>query len=153
MKKTLDEKTIDQITAKLAHFLADAFVAHVKTLNFHWNMRGREFFMYHKLLEKQYEEFAEELDEVAERIRALGRLAPGKMSDYLSLTCLKESSNDLSQEQMVQELVVTHEALIEHCHEIIKFTDSVYDQGTSDLINKLIRFHSKEAWLLRSHLV
>lgn len=153
MKKTIDEKTIDQITSKLAHFLSDTFILYVKTLNFHWNMVGPEFFMYHKLLEKQYEELAEANDELAERIRMLGRVAPGSLQEFLKLSCLKESPTDLSQEQMIHELVETHEAMVEHCHEIIQFTDEKKDQGTSDLLIERIRSHAKQAWLLRSHFV
>lgn len=151
-QKTLDNKTVDQITTKLAHFLSDTFVLYVKTLNFHWNMVGPEFFMYHHLLQKQYEELAEANDELAERIRMLGRSAPGSMQDFLQLSCLKESPANLHQNDMIQELVETHDTLIEHCHSLIKFTEEVLDQGTADLLIERIRSHSKQAWLLRSHL-
>ncbi|MFZ0564601.1 MAG: DNA starvation/stationary phase protection protein [Chlamydiales bacterium] len=151
-QKMLDNKTIDQITTKLAHFLSDTFVLYVKTLNFHWNMVGPEFFMYHQLLQKQYEELAEASDELAERIRMLGRSAPGSMQDFLQLSCLKESPTNLSQKEMIQELVEMHEILVEHCHGLIKFTEEVLDQGTADLLIERIRSHSKQAWLLRSHL-
>jgi starvation-inducible DNA-binding protein len=153
MKKTLNDQTIDQITSKLAHFLADTFVLSVKTLNFHWNMKGAEFFMYHKLLEEQYKKLSEAIDDLAERMQMLGRAAPGSMAEFLNLACLKESSSHLTQEQMIHELVQNHEELVEHCHALIKFTDSVFDQGTSDLMIEQIRFHAKQAWLLRSHLV
>lgn len=151
-KKTLNGKTIDQITDKLAHFLADTFVLYVKTLNFHWNIVGPEFSMFHKLFQSQYEELAEAIDELAERIRTLGRKAPGSMQDFLNLSCLKESKPTLTYQEMVTELEKVHESLIEHCHEIIEFTDSVKDQGTSDLLIERIRSHAKQAWMLRSHL-
>ena len=151
-KKILSEATIDQITSKLSHFLSDSFVLYVKTLNFHWNMVGTEFFMYHRLLQKQYEELAAAIDELAERIRMLGRLAPGSMQDFLNSTCLKESRTDLQMEEMVQELTEEHEKLVEHCHELIQFTEEVKDQGTADLLIQRIRVHSQQAWLLRSHL-
>jgi starvation-inducible DNA-binding protein len=151
-RKALDEKTIDKITKQLSHFLSDTFVLYVKTLNFHWNMVGTEFFMYHKLLEKQYEDMAKAIDEIAERIRMLGRIAPGTMADFLKLSSLKEGSSKLGQKQMIKELVESHENLVEECHELIQFTESVNDQGTSDLVIEQIRFHAKQAWLLRSHL-
>lgn len=151
-KKTLNEKTIDKITSKLAHFLADTFVLYVKTLNFHWNMTGAEFFMYHKLLEKQYEDLAHATDEIAERIRMLGKQAPATMASFLKLASLKEGSAGLSQEQMIQDLAETHEAMVEQCHALIQFTEEAQDQGSADLITEQIRFHAKQAWLLRSHL-
>jgi starvation-inducible DNA-binding protein len=152
MKKTLDDASIDQITSRLGHFLADTFVLYMKTLNFHWNMVGSEFFMYHRLLEEQYKKMAEAIDDLAERIRMLGRIAPASMGEFLKLACLKEAPSKLSMERMIHELVLDHEELVEHCHELIKFTDSVHDEGTSDLIIEQIRFHAKQAWLLRSHL-
>ncbi len=151
--KTLTNETIDQIAEKLSHFLSDTFVLYVKTLNFHWNMVGQEFYMYHRLLEKQYDELLEAADELAERIRMLGRTAPGSMKQFLNLCCLQESDAEKTAEQMVHELVEDHEAMVEHCHEIIKFTDKSQDQGTSDLLIERIRSHAKQAWLLRSHLV
>lgn len=151
VKKTLDDKTIVQITQKLAHFLSDTYVLYIKTQNFHWNMSGPEFFMYHRLLEEQYKELAEAIDELAERIRMLGQLAPGSMKQFLELSSLKESPVTLKWDAMIKELVGAHEEMIEHCHALIAFTDEVEDQGTSDLLIERIRAHSKQAWLLRSH--
>lgn len=150
--KTLTAESIDQVADKLAFFLSDTFVLYVKTLNFHWNMVGREFYMYHLLLEKQYEELQEAADELAERIRMLGRKAPGTMQNFLKLARLKEEQAELTAENMIHTLVENHEELVEHCHEIILFTDKALDQGTSDLMIERIRYHSKQAWLLRSHL-
>lgn len=151
-KKLLSEKTMKDVCTKLGVFLADTFVLYTKTLNFHWNMEGPQFFMYHKLLEEEYEELAEAIDEIAERIRMLGGKAPATMQEFLKLASLKEGKSTQSWERMIQELVEDHEALVEKSHELIEFTDSVSDQGTSDLIVERIRSHSKEAWLLRSHL-
>lgn len=151
-KKTLSDDTINKITTKLRHFLSDTFVLYVKTLNFHWNMVSTEFYMYHRLLQKQYEELAEAADELAERIRMLGHPSPGSMKEFLQLTCLKESATHLPVEEMIRKLVGDHEKLIEHCHALIQFTEEVLDQGTADLLIGRIRSHSKQAWLLRSHL-
>jgi starvation-inducible DNA-binding protein len=150
--KTLTPESIDQISQKLSHFLSDTFVLYVKTLNFHWNMVSREFYMYHRLLEEQYKELQEAIDDLAERIRMLGRASPGSMRQFLQLASLKESESEKTAEQMVQDLIEAHEEMVEHCHKVIKFTDQAQDQGTSDLLIERIRSHAKQAWLLRSHL-
>lgn len=142
----------NEIAKKLSHFLADNFALYVKTLNYHWNMVGPEFFMYHKLLEEQYQELAEASDELAERIRMLGFQAPATMQDFLKLTCLKEGKAGLSQDKMIAELVKDHESMVSHAHGLIAFTDEKKDQGTSDLVIERLRFSDKAAWLLRSHL-
>lgn len=152
IKKTLDDKAINSVTSLLAHFLADTFVLYVQTLNFHWNMVGSEFFMYHKLLEEQYEELQQAIDDLAERIRMLGRTTPGTMKEFLELSSLKESRNNLSMKEMIHELVYAHESMVEQCHELIAHTEEVDDQGTMDLLIERIRAHAKYAWLLRSHL-
>ncbi len=135
----------------LSHFTADTAVLYIKTLNFHWNMVGSEFYMYHKLLEEQYKALASGLDDLAERIRQLGGIAPGSMSEFLELACLPETKKPLSQDQMIKELTNSHESMATHCHEIIEFSDSIKDQGTSDLLIDRLREHDKNAWLLRSH--
>lgn len=141
-----------EISKKLGHFLADSYVLYIKTLNFHWNMTGEEFFMYHKLLQGQYEALAEANDDVAERIRQLGDKAPGTMKDFLKLACMKESSSDLSAKEMISELVKSHELMVKHAGELIAFCDKNKDPGTSDMIVGRMRDHDKQAWLLRSHL-
>lgn len=149
-EKRKNQDAVHLITL-LSHFVADTAVLYVKTLNFHWNMVGPQFYMYHRLLEEQYKELAEALDELSERIRMLGGAAPGSMEEFLKLACLKESKSTLSQDTMIKELADSHESLIGHCHEVIAFSDSIGDQGTSDLLIERLRAHDKNAWLLRSH--
>ncbi len=140
------------ITDLLAHFLSDTAVIYVKTLYAHWNMVGTEFFMYHKLLEKQYQDLAEALDELAERMRMLRVKAPASMADYLANTSLKEfTKNFYTQEALIKELIKDHELLVAESHALIEESEKEKDQGTSDLMIERLRYHDKQAWLLRSH--
>ncbi|MCH9610041.1 MAG: Metalloregulation DNA-binding stress protein [Chlamydiales bacterium] len=142
---------MEEVAKKLSHFLADSYVLYIKTLNFHWNMTGPQFFMYHKLLESQYSDLADANDDVAERIRQLGYKAPGSMKEFLTLACMKESPNDLSDKEMIQELVEGHELMVKHAGELVAYCDSNGDPGTSDMIVGRMRDHDKQAWLLCSH--
>jgi starvation-inducible DNA-binding protein len=151
-KKALDQKKIDQITPRLSEFLADTFLLYVKTLNFHWNMTGPQFFMYHKLLEEQYQHLANAVDDIAERIRQLGERTPATLGEFLKLSNFKEPGRDLSQKQMVEDLIESHNLMEEQCHHLIDFTENLLDQGTADMVIEQIRFHAKQSWLLRSHL-
>ncbi len=142
----------DTVAERLKFLLANTAVLYIKTLNFHWNMVGPQFFMYHKMLEGQYNELSEALDTIAERIRQLGPKAPATMQEYLSLATLKEGKSTLTQEKMVFELVRDHVALVQQCTRLIEFAEEKNDQGTMDLVIDRLRSHDKVAWLLRSNL-
>ena len=148
----MDDTTRKEVCRQLAHYLADTYVLYVKTQNFHWNMVGSEFFMYHKLLEEQYESLADANDELAERIRQLKEKAPGSMEQFLELSEIKEASSNLSQQKMIQELANNHSHMVEKGEELIAYCDQNGDPATSDMIVGRIREHGKQAWLLRSHL-
>lgn len=150
-KKDTDKKVANRV-AKLSHFLADTTVLYFKTLNFHWNMVGEEFYMFHKLLEEQYKDLAVAMDDVAERIRQIGYPAPGSMAEMLKLAFLKENDKQLTQQQMIKTLAADHDDMVTQCHYLISFFDESEDPGSSDLIVDRLRAHDKIAWLLKSHL-
>jgi len=143
---------MNEIPKKLCHYLADGYVLYFKTLNFHWNMVGPQFYMYHKLLEDQYESLAKANDEIAERIRQLGSKSPGSMQEFLKLACMKESPNDLPMKEMIEALAQGHELMVKHGSDLVAFCDAHKDPGTSDMIVGRMRDHDKQVWLLRSHL-
>lgn len=147
----MDKKTAGVVAHELSHFLADTAILYVKTLNFHWNMEGPEFFMYHRLLEEQYKELADSIDMIAEHVRTLGVKAPGTMREFLEKGCLKEAKGHYTQNKMVAELAKDHTTLVEHARIIIELTGELKDPATSDLLVDRVRSHEKSAWLLRSH--
>ena len=148
---TLEKKKIATIVDGLSMYLADTMILYVKTLNYHWNMVGSEFFMYHKLLEDQYNNLADALDEVAERIRMLGAEAPATLTEFLKLASLKEGKAKQTQDKMVKELFEDHDRMSAMGRSLIGFCDNSNDQGTSDMIVDRIKWHDKASWLLRSH--
>ena len=108
----------------------------------------------HKLFEKQYKILEEAIDEIAERINKLGTKTPGTMQEFLQMTSLKESpGNYPSQEEMIDELLKDHEAVIIQLRKYIKDCDEKYgDIGTSDFLTDLIKEHETIAWTLRRYL-
>jgi starvation-inducible DNA-binding protein len=148
MAKTNKE---EPIVTKLSHYLADSVVLYFKLLNYHWNMVGPEFFMYHKLLEEQYIDLAEAIDLIAERIRQLGPKAPASMQEFLDLTTMKEGKATKSQDQMIEELTQDHSNIVAHCKKLIEVFQDDGDEGTADILIERMRVHDKYAWLLRSH--
>ncbi len=148
----LDQSIRQQIAHSLSLILADMYILYVKTQNFHWNMIDPRFYPLHKFLEEQYKELAEAIDEVAERIRMLGEKTPATLKQFLEKTSFQEPNNtDLIGDEMLKMLLNDHEALIRHLRDRIKYTSSLHDEGTADLLIQRVRSHEKTAWILRSH--
>lgn len=152
MSSVLERSSIQQVVQELSTLQADTYVLYVKTQNFHWNVVDPRFHSLHEFFEEQYEELAEAVDVIAERIRALDEKAPGSMREYLELTRLEESKNTLSAGEMLKALLHDHESLIQALRIAIDQTAKLGDQGSSDLCINRIRAHEKTAWMIRSHL-
>ena len=141
-----------KIADELAHFLADTYVLYLKTQNFHWNVKGPQFYFLHKMFEEQYQALALAVDEIAERIRSLGGYAPASFSQFSNLSSLKEVTTELNAETMIQKLLKDHEIMINHIATIISKTQKAQDEGTTDLLIQRLKEHEKTAWMLRSSL-
>lgn len=148
---TLDRTACEQNAQSLSQILADTYVLYLKTQNFHWNVIDDRFNSLHKMFEKQYEELAEAIDELAERIRMLKMPAPGSMRQFLEMTSLEEANSDLSGNEMIRALCHDREALAKHIRPKIEETIKLGDEGTGDLLIQQLRMHEKAAWMLRSH--
>lgn len=141
-----------KIAEELSHFLADTYVLYLKTQNFHWNVKGPDFYSLHKMFEEQYEELADAVDEIAERIRALGYHTPASFAQYSQLTSIKEERGELSAENMIEKLMKDHETLSQHASHMIPKAQKAHDEGTADLLIQRLKAHDKTAWMLRSSL-
>lgn len=141
-----------KIADKLSSVLADTYALYLKTQNFHWNLVGSEFFSLHLLFEKQYEDMAEAIDEIAERIRALGFFAPGSFTKLKKLSKIPEEDKVVSSKQMLKKLIQGHEWMAKSGKPIVRFSQDEYDDITADMLIKRLNFHEKAAWMLRSHL-
>ena len=137
----------------LGRLLADEHVLYVKTRNFHWNVTGLDFGALHELFEKQYDALADSIDEIAERIRMLGGVAPGSMKEFLKLARLDEQpGGKLEAGKMIAALLSDHETVIRALREAIEVADGAGDAGTNDFLTGLLEDHEKTAWMLRAHL-
>lgn len=138
----------------LNHTLSDLHVLYTKTRNYHWNVVGEHFRELHKLLEEQYEQLAEAIDEVAERTRMLGAPALGTMAEFVEQARLKERPGDYpDQFTMLSNLCADHEATIRQLREDADACEEQYnDMGTNDFLTGLMQAHEKMAWMLRAHI-
>jgi starvation-inducible DNA-binding protein len=142
----------EAVSEGLAKVLSETYALYLKTQNFHWNVQGPEFFALHLLFEKQYEEMAEALDEIAERIRALGFYVDATFSAFQKTSAIKEVHNLLNAKEMVQNLLESQEILIRKLRDVCNLAEHEKDGGSVDLLGKRLGAHEKMAWMLRSHL-
>lgn len=136
----------------LARLLADTYTLQLKTHNYHWNVTGPMFNTLHAMFEQHYGEMALAVDEIAERIRALGLFAPGSWSAFSALTRIEEERGVPKAMEMVANLVAGHEAVIQTARELLGPAEEAHDAVTADLLTRRLDVHEKTAWMLRALL-
>jgi starvation-inducible DNA-binding protein len=144
-----------KIADGLSHFLADAYTLYLKTHNFHWNITGPMFNALHVMFETQYTEQWGALDDIAERIRALGFNAPGSYAEFTRLSSIAEEpglEKAPDWREMVRQLTLGNEAVCRTARKVLKTADSAGDDPTVDLMTQRLQTHEKYAWMLRSLL-
>ena len=149
---TADRKKIAQ---GLSAFLADSYTLYLKTHNFHWNVTGPMFNALHNMFEMQYTEQWNALDEIAERIRALGFNAPGSYAEFTRLSSIREEpglTDSADWKEMVRQLTVGNEAVCRTARKVLKTADDADDDPSVDLLTQRLQTHEKYAWMLRSLL-
>jgi starvation-inducible DNA-binding protein len=142
-------KGVAEAAAKL---LADSYTLYLKTHNYHWNVTGPQFNALHLMFEGQYTELAAAVDEIAERIRALGIRAPGSYSAFAKLTAVDEGSGDEDAGEMIRQLVLGQETVVRTAREAFPAAEAANDEPTADLLTQRMQIHEKNAWMLRSLL-
>ena len=146
------EEDRDAIADGLSRLLADSYTLYLKTHNYHWNVTGPQFNTLHQMFEEQYTELATAVDEIAERIRALGIKAPGSYKEFARLTRIEEGSGDESAEEMTRQLAIGQETVVRTAREAFPAADEARDEATADLLTQRMQLHEKNAWMLRSML-
>lgn len=144
------QATSTQTADAQAHPLADTYTLYLKTHGYHWNVIGPHFPALHALFEAQYIELREAVDEIAERIRALGPLAPGSYRQLARLTSIAEDEGAPEALEMVRQLAADHATLIATARTVLKAAEAAGDAATIDLATRRIAIHEKTRWMLRA---
>lgn len=138
----------NKIAAGLAKLLADTYAVYLKTHGYHWNVRGPNFASLHSLFMTQYTEMWTAIDEIAERIRALGDLAPQGYGAFGNLSAIRDGDPTQDSQAMLKELIGDHETLIATAKAAREGADDV----TAAVIDARVQAHEKHAWMLKSSL-
>src|SRR5512147_552270 len=129
-RKKGDSNRVVEATARL---LADSYTLYLKTHNFHWNVTGPMFTTLHTLFETQYTELALAVDEIAERIRALGEVAPGSYAEFARLAKVKEAKRVPRAVDMIRELAADCDTIAKTAADLVSAAQQAGDEASADL--------------------
>ncbi|MBW7858308.1 MAG: DNA starvation/stationary phase protection protein [Leptonema sp. (in: Bacteria)] len=148
----INESDRKSISDGLAKLLSDTYFLYLKTHGYHWNVTGPMFDSLHANFMTQYTEMWNAIDDIAERIRALGFFAPGTYHELTKHTSVKEDSSVPEATQMIRNLVDGHETVIRTIREVFGAAEKGNDQATMDLLTQRLDIHEKTAWMMRAIL-
>ena len=148
----IDDADRTAIADGLSHLLADTYTLYLKTHSYHWNVVGPMFNTLHLMFETQYNELALAVDEIAERIRALGAPAPGSYQQFAALSSVPEDTGQPDAEEMLRRLVADQETVVRTARSLFPVVERAGDEPTADLLTQRMQVHEKTAWMLRSML-
>ena len=140
----------DRSAAALSKLLADTYTLYLKTHGYHWNVEGPHFQQLHIQFMEQYTEMWTAVDELAERIRALGHYAPGSYADFVKISTIKEEDGQPDWQAMVRNLAEGHEQVAKSARAVLRTAEDVGDDATADVVTPRITLHEKTAWMLRA---
>lgn len=140
------------VAESLKKVLASSYILSLKTQNYHWNVKGPHFKQLHDLFGEQYNELNTAIDDIAERIRALGINAPANYSTYQSLSKIEDGKEDQDSISMVKDLANDQKKIVDDLNIAIKVAQKAGDESTADLAIGRITAHEKNRWMLESSI-
>ena len=140
------------IVNALNQSVAETAVTTMLAQNFHWNVTGMAFGPLHELFQSIYEDHFAGQDELAERVKAIGGHAEGRLADMVSRSKVAEHDGHASDKEMIAALLDAQETLAETLAGAGDVAASHGDKLTEDLCISRGLAHEKFAWILRSHL-
>lgn len=141
------------VVAELKKLQADEFTLYIKTWGFHWNVTGMNFNDLHGFFLGHYEQLQGFVDDVAERIRKLGHVAPGTLIELKKNARIGEMAGEKHTDKaMIDILLEDHEDIIESLRKALDLTVKHHDMGTNNFLTDLMEKHEKMAWMLRAYL-
>lgn len=132
----------------LFKLLASYYGLYVKTHSYHWNVIGPHFGPLHKMFNDQYDNLAEEIDEIAERIRMLGEKVPASLHSFAQLSIISSPNETLKDNEMVKDLYESNQKIITFMNALVKEYDQLGDIVTVDFLTERLAVRQKDSWFL-----
>lgn len=154
--KTLDyihlsETGANNVVASLQQLLADFQIYYTNLRGFHWNIKGHDFFVLHSQFEKMYDDAAEKVDEIAERILMLGGTPSNKFSDYLKISNLNEVDKVSNSNEALKNILETYSHFIREERKILAIASQAGDEVTVALMSDYLKEQEKMVWMLTAY--
>jgi starvation-inducible DNA-binding protein len=140
------------IVSKLGDLLANVQIFYANMRGFHWNIKGKLFFTLHEQFENQYEYLSDKIDEIAERILALGGTPENSYSQYLKISSVKEVSNLCCENEAVKSLLDSYRIIIAKEREIVSLASTYNDEATVNMLGDYLEDQEKTVWMFTSFL-
>lgn len=151
-RKTAIAPNTARLANSLNQVLADSYALMALTHLAHWNVEGPAFFALHTAFQTQYEELFTAIDEIAERVRALGVYAIGGLGTFAQTARIKEFASPLAEEAYVRALLEANDKLLADAVQARDLAGEAGDTESQDLMIERITAHQKTVWMLKSFL-
>lgn len=152
MKLGWSAKETEQIAESLNQLLANYSIHYQKLRNYHWNVKGADFFDLHEQFEMLYTEALNNIDSIAERIRVFGKTPLSTLKEYLSQSEIKETGTDLDSDIMVREILSDFKILLDSMVKTVETSIEQEDSGTEEMVKVFINSIEKHHWMLSAFL-
>lgn len=147
----LNENSVSSVIESLHHLLADFQIYYTNLRGFHWNIKGKDFFVLHEQFEKMYDDVAEKADEIAERILMLGGTPANKYSDYLKIASIKEVDHVNNGTVALNNVLETLSYLIGEERKLLSLASEVNDEVTVAMMSDYLKEQEKLVWMLTAY--
>jgi starvation-inducible DNA-binding protein len=148
----MEVQLMEEITNPLKVAFADTYAFYVKAQNYHWNVEGPFFAMYHEFFGKIYEEVGGAIDTFAEEIRAHNAYAPASFGRFKELTTIQDEVLIIKTEQMVANLFSDNAKVLASVQAARDVADKYNENGLVNFLEERLDQHNKHAWMLKASM-
>lgn len=148
----LEEEKVATLSSKMNDLLSCYMVFYQNVRGFHWNIRGDKFFELHAKYEDLYDDLLEKVDEIAERILALGEQPLHSYDDFNTVSKIKQVKNISDAREGVESVLHSFRTILPKQREILKLAAEAADEGTVALMSDYIKEQEKQVWMYSAYL-
>jgi len=143
---------MDQLIELTKIGFGSTFAFYIKVHSFHWNVEGPDFYEFHKLFQKIYEEVYDAVDPYAENVRKLGGYIPTSYHNLSMLTKIEDENRVLNKEAMIEELIVDSQRMQIILKKNYDAAEQEGQHGLSNFLAERMDAHRKHEWFLRASI-